>query len=308
MAFIRCIGKDSEPKNVSYQIMTISSGGSDASIEIKKYIDNKLVDAKVFIYTSSASTQTFYDLLLDYGTTTSQKWSIFSGYNKIGYNGTEYSYGELISQWTYDTSVDMTLSRIEPMDLQLKQWAYLDGHGVAFTLRDSDDSSFIFRTESMGELDITFYEKAYVNNKYIFRGANSEGPYIRIYENNIRVGINAGSSSNITAVSYSTGEHTAIINRFSDHKIFFDGNELSSTFSETSSGNHWYIGGVSTTSVSLAWSGYIKSITIKDKTTGEPMYSLKPCLFKNTPCFYDSANDEFYYYLGLQVMDEIPTT
>lgn len=114
MAFIRCIGKDSEPKNVSYQIRTISSGGSDAIIEIKKHIDNKLVDAKVFLYTSSASTQTFYDLLLDYGTTATQKWSVFSGYNKIGYNGTEYSYGELISQWTYSTSVDMALSKIEP--------------------------------------------------------------------------------------------------------------------------------------------------------------------------------------------------
>lgn len=91
------------PSVVSYRVITISSGSTNASIGVRQYVNNSLVDSSNITYQSAGSRIRFHDLDVYYSNGT---WKLYSWNDYIKYNGNEYGVGDLISEWAYNATVE----------------------------------------------------------------------------------------------------------------------------------------------------------------------------------------------------------
>ena len=106
-----------ETPEITYNIVTLETGGSNASIRVIRYENGVETDRKDILYSDSEvldETFVWYDLAISYGVLASAKWGIISLYNDIGMLGTKYSYGDEISRWSYSEDVDITLNKLLP--------------------------------------------------------------------------------------------------------------------------------------------------------------------------------------------------
>ena len=91
------------PTVVSYRVITVSGGSTNATIGVRQYVNNSLVDSSNITYQSAGSHIRFHDLDVYYS---SGKWKLTSWSDYIKYNGNEYGVGDLISEWAYNSTVD----------------------------------------------------------------------------------------------------------------------------------------------------------------------------------------------------------
>lgn len=195
---------------------------------------------------------------------------------------------------TQGCTCDYVAVKFKPSDIEFKNYAHLDGKGGI---------NLPFAGKDTGEIDITFYEEEYVAGKYVFAHPASTALYIN--NNQFQLGYQGYNFSNVG--SYSTGEHTAIIDRYSDNKLVFDNVEYR-TFVESSSANNPIMFTANTDNMMTGngWVGYIKSFKVYDRNH-TILCELKPAEFNGVACLYDIINRKFYYAEGLTVMDAIPT-
>ena len=91
------------PTVVSYRVITVSGGSTNATIGVRQYVNNSLVDSSNITYQSAGSRIRFHDLDVYYS---SGKWQLTSWNDYIKYNGNKYGVGDLISEWAYNSTVD----------------------------------------------------------------------------------------------------------------------------------------------------------------------------------------------------------
>ena len=96
--------------SISYQVTTISGGGTDASIRVKQFTNGVQTDTSDITYQSAGSHIRFHDLDVYYS---SGKWKLTSWNDYIKYNGNEYGVGDLISEWTYNSTVAYMLLLVD---------------------------------------------------------------------------------------------------------------------------------------------------------------------------------------------------
>ena len=194
--------------------------------------------------------------------------------------------------------------------ITFKKYAYISGSSVGI---DFIGGGYIGKLTSnlIGEVYIKFRESEFKKNGYLYTSA-SYGPSIRVISPNntdqyFRIFYSNSSSSSYEDIAYSTGEHEVIIDRYPDNKCIFDGTELEHTFVETNT--RYSVCSISGSSnmESNPWKGYLEEIRLKDRS-GNVIVDMLPCEYDGKACFYDRVGQYFYYYYGMSVMDEIPTT
>jgi hypothetical protein len=90
-----------------YEIVTISTGGGDASVKVIKYDSNDVVLQEVLV-SYKLVTSTYVQVgAIEIGYPSNWKVQVASGF-EVAYNGTTYTSGQQILTWTYDTTVDYT--------------------------------------------------------------------------------------------------------------------------------------------------------------------------------------------------------
>ena len=94
------------PPEITYLVRTTSTGGNDAAISITQYTDGTQSDYVNIVYNRATNHYRFQDFDVLYG---SGKWTLSSWADYIEYSSTNYGVGEQISQWNYNTSVNMMM-------------------------------------------------------------------------------------------------------------------------------------------------------------------------------------------------------
>ncbi len=190
MAYIRCGGggnsKISKIKRLTeqawfvdgslvglrkYEVVTVSTGGGDATVRVIQYDENDTVLQSVdILYTNTP--QTIGDVKVQYNSYNAL-WVLYVADNKkVNYNGTTYTAGETVNSWSYTNTVDLTniIAEIRaPFSPKKNDEIYLvtnsDGvmvreqyQGADRILRKGDISAYAFYYEDL------VFPSAYHNN------------------------------------------------------------------------------------------------------------------------------------------------
>ena len=111
MTWYRC-DKNSLPSEISYRVLTTSTGGNNAAISLTQYTDGVQTDYKNIVYNSASTLVKFHDL----GVLYSNGWKLRSCVDYIKYDSALYTNGDLINSWAYNVSVDMQMTTHVPLE------------------------------------------------------------------------------------------------------------------------------------------------------------------------------------------------
>ena len=299
MAFYRSHKKSSSPgptpptptTSKTVQVVTHSTGAYDASIYLKLYEGTTLIETKDVLYTNVTSdASSVYCGCVKLWYKSDYGWQLRAT-ETCEYNSATYYAGDLIRTWTYNTSVDFDVTYESASAIVYKTYAHLNGkNGFSLPIPGS----------TTGEIDITFYEEEYVANKYVYTHQGNTALYIT--NNKFQLGYQGYNFTNVG--DYSTGEHTAIFNRYSDNKLVFDNNEFRTAVASSSNYPVLFTSNQDNCIAGGGWVGYIKSFKMYDRSHNL-ICELKPAEIAGMPCFHDSVNDKIYYAEGMTVTDTI---
>lgn len=154
----------------TYIITTTNTGGTTAAIRVEKTNDTTTIND--IEYTAVGTAINFGDILVDYGTTASGKWTVkVNGDRTVIYNNTEYKNGAVIVQWNYYTSINYIFTNEQA-------WKYNpNGYYYNIVTKSATSSSAI--------ITVNYYNNgALVSSTDVTTSATSSNP---VYIGNIKI-------------------------------------------------------------------------------------------------------------------------
>ena len=319
MAFYRSHKKSSSPGPTptptttrKVQVVTHSTGGYDASIYLKLYEGNVLINTKDVLYTSVTSeASSVYCGCVKIWYHQSYGWQLRAT-ETCEYNSTTYYAGDLIRSWTYDTSVDFDVTWQAQTAVVYKTYAYFDGNFGISIGKQYDTNSIVLHLNEMKE--VKFYLSGSQNGteRYIYSyKSSSYYSMLKIYGVNLQCSDGGTNAWGLGA--WTTGSHTFIENN-ANGKCSLDGVETANSYNLNSGAVNNYTRflqlGCSgsddhSNNANQFWTGYIEYFKITDKTSGDIIHYLRPALYNGVPCMFDVATQMAYYSSGLTVTDTI---